>query len=154
MDILTINNLIVAFETSQGEMTAVKGVSLSLAKGETLALVGESGCGKTVLCKSMLKILCERGRIKEGEILLSGQDLVPLEEKEMVPCRGRDVAMIFQDPMSSLDPTMPVGRQIAEAAAGRTDDPKARALELMRLVEIDHPRQRYEQMPVQGKAFF
>lgn len=147
MDILTINNLIVAFETPQGELTAVKGVSLSLAKGETLALVGESGCGKTVLCKSMLKILCERGRIKEGEILLSGQDLVPLEEKEMVPCRGRDVAMIFQDPMSSLDPTMPVGRQIAEAAAGRTDDPKARALELMRLVEIDHPRQRYEQMP-------
>lgn len=147
MDILTINNLIVAFETSQGELTAVKGVSLSLAQGETLALVGESGCGKTVLCKSMLKILCERGRIKEGEILLSGQDLVPLGEKEMVPCRGREVAMVFQDPMSSLDPTMPVGRQIAEAAAGRADDPKARSLELMRLVEIDHPEERYEQMP-------
>ncbi|MCQ4636744.1 ABC transporter ATP-binding protein [Anaerovorax odorimutans] len=147
MDILTINNLIVAFETPQGELTAVKGVSLSLAQGETLALVGESGCGKTVLCKSMLKILCERGRIKEGEILLSGQDLVPFGEKEMVPYRGRDVAMIFQDPMSSLDPTMSVGRQIAEAAEGRAEDPKARALELMRLVEIDHPQQRYDQMP-------
>ena len=111
---LTINDLIVAFETETGELTAVKGVSLSLAPGETLALVGESGCGKTVLCKSMLKILCERGNIKQGEILLEGKDLVPLQEKEMIPYRGSEIAMVFQDPMTSLDPTMPVGRQIAE----------------------------------------
>ena len=111
---LTINDLIVAFETETGELTAVKGVSLSLAPGETLALVGESGCGKTVLCKSMLKILCERGNIKQGEILLEGKDLVPLHEKEMIPYRGSEIAMVFQDPMTSLDPTMPVGRQIAE----------------------------------------
>lgn len=145
MNLLDINNLIVAFETDQGELTAVKGVSLELGQGETLALVGESGCGKTVLCKSMLKILCERGTIKEGQILLHGQDLVPFGEKEMVPYRGSEVAMIFQDPMTSLDPTMSVGKQIAEMVKGC--EPKARALELMKLVEIDHPEQRYHQMP-------
>lgn len=187
---LTINDLIVAFETETGELTAVKGVSLSLAPGETLALVGESGCGKTVLCKSMLKILCERGNIKQGEILLEGKDLVPLQESEMIPYRGSEIAMVFQDPMTSLDPTMPVGRQIAEViemaglrkvkaeeeevglngpagckrcmlgaanamSAGREEaDRKAireaarqQAIELMRLVEIDNPELRYDQMP-------
>ncbi len=189
---LTINDLIVAFETDAGELTAVKGVSLSLAPEETLALVGESGCGKTVLCKSMLKILCERGNIKQGEILLEGKDLVPLHEKEMIPYRGSEIAMVFQDPMTSLDPTMSVGRQIAEvielaqlreaaeiepqgpagckrcmlgasaALASAADETaqqtdrkaireKARreAIELMRLVEIDEPELRYDQMPHQ-----
>ncbi len=187
---LTINDLIVAFETETGELTAVKGVSLSLAPGETLALVGESGCGKTVLCKSMLKILCERGNIKQGEILLEGKDLVPLQEKEMIPYRGSEIAMVFQDPMTSLDPTMPVGRQIAEVIemvelrkADRTsvqefngpkgcsrcvlgaglsvaeetrpdndrkairEEAREQAIELMRLVEIDNPELRYNQMP-------
>lgn len=187
---LTINDLIVAFETETGELTAVKGVSLSLAPGETLALVGESGCGKTVLCKSMLKILCARGNIKQGEILLEGKDLVPLQEKDMIPYRGSEIAMVFQDPMTSLDPTMPVGRQIAEvvemtelrkagrASAQKFNGPKGcsrcvlgaglsvaeetspaidnkairasarqQAIELMRLVEIDNPELRYDQMP-------
>ena len=143
--LLSINNLVVAFETDQGELAAVKGVSLSLDPGETLALVGESGCGKTVLCKSMLKILCEKGKIKEGEILLEQQDLVPLREEEIQRCRGSQVAMIFQDPMTSLDPTMPVGRQIAEIIKG--PDARQQALDLMRQVEIDHPEERYYQMP-------
>lgn len=154
---LTINDLVVAFETEAGELTAVKGVSLSLEQGETLALVGESGCGKTVLCKSMLKILCERGNIKQGEILLEGTDLVPLHEEEMIPYRGSGIAMVFQDPMTSLDPTMPVGEQIAEMIqkadardAGDAVNAKPvreRAVELMRQVEIDNPEQRYSQMP-------
>ena len=175
---LTINDLIVAFETDTGELTAVKGVSLSLEPGETLALVGESGCGKTVLCKSMLKILCEKGNIKQGEILLEGQDLVPLQESEMIPYRGSGIAMVFQDPMTSLDPTMSVGDQIAEmieirelqqakavevearaehtagaeisGATGRKEIREAarsEAIELMRLVEIDDPELRYDQMP-------
>ena len=110
---LKINDLIVAFKTENGELTAVKGVSLDVAAGETLALVGESGCGKTVLCKSMLKILCERGNIKQGEILLEERNLVPLTEEEMIHHRGSGIAMVFQDPMTSLDPTMPVGEQIA-----------------------------------------
>lgn len=143
--LLDINNLVVAFETEQGELTAVKGVSLSLETGEALALVGESGCGKTVLCKSMLKILCEKGNIKEGEILLEQQDLVPLEERNIQGYRGSQVAMIFQDPMTSLDPTMPVGKQIAEIIKG--PDARNRALELMRQVEIDNPEERYCQMP-------
>ncbi len=186
---LRINDLIVAFETERGELTAVKGVSLTVESGETLALVGESGCGKTVLCKSMLKILCERGNIKQGQILLEGEDLVPMQEAEMIPYRGSEIAMVFQDPMTSLDPTMPVGEQIAEMAelaelrkfgepelqgpagckrcvlgaglavadTSRSDDEsdrkqikaKARekALDLMRLVEIDQPELRYGQMP-------
>lgn len=143
--LLTINNLVVAFETEQGELVAVKGVSLSLSPGETLALVGESGCGKTVLCKSMLKILCEKGKLKEGEILLEGRDLVPLGEKEIQGYRGSQVAMIFQDPMTSLDPTMPVGKQIAEVIKG--PDARSQALELMHQVEIDNPEERYYQMP-------
>lgn len=143
--LLTIHNLVVAFETDQGELTAVKGVSLSLAPGETLALVGESGCGKTVLCKSMLNILCEKGNIKEGEILLDGRDLASLGEKEIQPYRGREIAMIFQDPMTSLDPTMPVGKQIAEMITG--PNAHAQAVELMRQVEIDNPEERYYQMP-------
>ncbi len=142
---LTINDLVVAFESEQGELTAVKGVSLSLAQGETLALVGESGCGKTVLCKSMLKILCERGNIKQGEILLEGTDLVPLHEEEMIPYRGSEIAMVFQDPMTSLDPTMPVGLQIAEMIDSA--DARKQAIELMRQVEIDEPELRYGQMP-------
>lgn len=143
--LLTINDLTVAFETPHGELTAVKGVSLSLAPGETLALVGESGCGKTVLCKSMLKILCEKGSVKKGEILLDGQDLVPLGEEEMIPCRGKEIAMVFQDPMTSLDPTMSVGKQIAEMISG--PDAREQAVQLMRQVEIDHPEKRYDQMP-------
>lgn len=142
---LTINDLIVAFETEQGELTAVKGVSLELAEGETLALVGESGCGKTVLCKSMLKILCEKGNIKQGEILLEGKNLVPLQEEEMIAYRGSEIAMVFQDPMTSLNPTMTVGNQIAEMI--EAPDAKQQAIELMRLVEIPDPELRYNQMP-------
>ena len=148
---LIINDLVVAFETEIGELTAIKGVSLSLKPGETLALVGESGCGKTVLCKSILKTLCEKGKIRKGKILLDGKDLVPLSEKEMVAYRGSEVSMVFQDPMTSLDPTMSVGNQIAEVIQMSTsrDDARQQAIELMRLVEIDQPEIRYDQMPHQ-----
>lgn len=149
--VLRINNLIVGFETEQGQLTAVKGVSLKLNRGETLALVGESGCGKTVLCKSMLKILCDKGRIEQGEILLEGIDLVPIGERELAQYRGSDIAMIFQDPMTSLDPTQAVGKQIAEVfmVHGKCskEQAKEKAIELMRLVEIDRAEQRYNQMP-------
>lgn len=152
-NLLEINNLIVSFENPGGELTAVKGVSLSLAEGETLALVGESGCGKTVLCKSMLKILCSRGRIRRGEILLSKKDLVPISDKEMRNHRGDDVAMVFQDPMTSLDPAFSVGEQIAEVLRihkGFTkEDAKTRAIELMELVQIDDAAERYGQRPYQ-----
>lgn len=152
-DLLAINNLIVSFETPQGELTAVKGVSLKLGEGETLALVGESGCGKTVLCKSMLKILCERGRIRDGEILLRGKDLIPVTETEMQQYRGGGVAMVFQDPMTSLDPAFSVGEQIAEVLRIHKNlskaEAKQRAIELMEAVKIDSAEARYNQRPYQ-----
>ncbi|MBR2620458.1 MAG: ABC transporter ATP-binding protein [Firmicutes bacterium] len=152
-ELLKINNLIVSFENPAGELTAVKGVSLSLDKGETLALVGESGCGKTVLCKSMLKILCDKGRIRQGEILLADSDLVPLTEEEMQARRGGEISMIFQDPMTSLDPAFCVGDQIAEVLRIHKgmdkDAAKTRAIELMELVQIPDAGKRYGQRPYQ-----
>ena len=152
-ELLKINNLIVSFENPNGELTAVKGVSLHLDKGETLALVGESGCGKTVLCKSMLKILCDKGRIRQGEIMLGEENLILLTEEEMQARRGGEISMIFQDPMTSLDPAFSVGEQIAEvlrihkgldkAAA------KAQAIRLMELVQIPDADKRYDQRPYQ-----
>lgn len=152
-ELLKINNLIVSFENPNGELTAVKGVSLHLDKGETLALVGESGCGKTVLCKSMLKILCDKGRIRQGEIMLGEENLIPLTEEEMQARRGGEISMIFQDPMTNLDPAFSVGEQIAEvlrihkvldkAAA------KAQAIRLMELVQITDADKRYDQRPYQ-----
>ncbi|MDO4544680.1 MAG: ABC transporter ATP-binding protein, partial [Bacillota bacterium] len=151
--LLKIDNLIVSFINTYGEMTAVKGVSLHLDANETLALVGESGCGKTVLCKSMLKILCDKGRIKEGEILLEGKDLVPVAEKDMTAYRGGAIAMVFQDPMTSLDPAFSVGSQIAEVLKVHrglsTAEAKQRAIQLMELVQIPDAEQRYGQRPYQ-----
>ena len=152
-ELLKINNLIVGFENPQGELTAVKGVSLALDKGETLALVGESGCGKTVLCKSMLKILCEKGRIRQGEILLEGKNLIPVTEREMTALRGGDIAMVFQDPMTSLDPAFSVGEQIAEVLRIHKklskEDAKAQAIKLMEMVKIPDAELRYDQRPYQ-----
>ncbi len=152
-ELLKINNLIVSFENPAGELTAVKGVSLSLDKGETLALVGESGCGKTVLCKSMLKILCDKGRIRQGEILLADSDLVPLTEEEMQARRGGEISMIFQDPMTSLDPAFCVGDQIAEVLRIHKDmdkeAAKAQAIRLMEMVQIPDAGKRYGQRPYQ-----
>jgi len=151
--LLKINNLIVSFENPAGELTAVKGVSLSLDAGETLALVGESGCGKTVLCKSMLKILCDKGRIRQGEILLADSDLVPLTEEEMQARRGGEISMIFQDPMTSLDPAFCVGDQIAEVLRIHKgmdkDAAKAQAIRLMEMVQIPDAGKRYGQRPYQ-----
>ena len=150
---LTINNLTVSFETPGGKLTAVKDVSLHLAGGETLALVGESGCGKTVLCKSMLKILCSRGRIEKGKILLDGEDLTAASERQMQSYRGGSIAMVFQDPMLSLDPAFSVGEQIAEVLKVHggisAKAAKARAVELMDMVRIPDAQKRYSQRPYQ-----
>lgn len=152
-NLLEINNLIVSFENPSGELAAVKGVSLSLNAHETLALVGESGCGKTVLCKSMLKILCGSGRIRQGEILLRGKDLTLAGEAQMQRCRGGEIAMVFQDPMTSLDPAFSVGAQIAEVLRIHKglskSDAKRRALELMQMVQIPQADKRYDQRPGQ-----
>ena len=114
-NILEVRNLSVSFESPKGEVQAVRDVSFSLKKGEVLAVVGESGCGKSVLCKSIMKLLPKSARIKEGTILLKGTDITRYKERDMQKIRGKFFSMIFQDPMTSLNPTMKIGQQIAEA---------------------------------------
>ncbi|HFL2571004.1 TPA: ABC transporter ATP-binding protein [Clostridioides difficile] len=149
--LLEVNNLSVSFKVEEGEVQAVRNVSFNLKKGETLAIVGESGCGKSVLCKSLMRILPYNGYIKNGEVLLKSSDLVKKSEKEMEDIRGKNISMIFQDPMTSLNPTISIGKQIAEAVTIHQgiskSEAKKRAIELIELVGIDNPEKRFKQFP-------
>ena len=166
-ELLKIDNLTVAFrdrrtgseplhEGGDG-IVAVRGVDLEIGRGETLALAGESGCGKTVLCKSMLGFLCARGAVEGGSIEYMNSDLAHMTEKQLVKYRGGQIAMIPQDPMTSLDPMVSVGGQIAEAvrlsekssAQGAGRSPKEVALALMRRVGIEDAEDRYDHRPYQ-----
>lgn len=151
-DLLEVNNLSVSFDTPQGEVQAVRNVSLSLRSGEVLAIVGESGCGKTALCRSILKLLPANGRIRGGTILAEGRDITAWGEGEMRKLRGSLFSMVFQDPLTALNPTLTIGEQIAEAV--RVHRPsltrqaaRRRAEELMALVGIPHPEARYGAYP-------
>ena len=115
MNLLEVRHLQTHFATPRGEIRAVDDVSFALRQGETLSLVGESGCGKSVTALSVLRLIAPPGRIAGGEILFEGRDLLALPEREMRAIRGDDIAMIFQDPMTSLNPVFTVGEQIAEA---------------------------------------
>ena len=107
--VLEVNDLHVSFYIAAGEVQAVRGVDFHLNKGETLAIVGESGSGKSVTTKAITKLFQkDTGRIKKGEILFLGEDLAQKSEKELIQLRGRDISMIFQDPMTSLNPTMKI----------------------------------------------
>ena len=110
--ILKIENLKTSFMTSNGEVQAVRGVSLTVGKGEILGIVGESGSGKSVTAMSVLRLLSDTARIKEGTITFKGQDLIQMPKKELRGIRGEKISMIFQDPMSSLNPLIPVGIQV------------------------------------------
>ena len=150
--LLEIKNLSVSFDSASGEVQAVRDVSFSLNKGEVLAIVGESGCGKSVLCKSIMKLLPASARIKSGSILLQGQDITNYKEIQMQKIRGRVFSMIFQDPMTSLNPTIKIGQQIAEAIVVHNRNmPKQqvyqRVIELMELVGIERPQERYHLYP-------
>lgn len=151
--LLQVKNLCVNFKTFGGEVQAVRGVTFDLHKGETLAIVGESGSGKSVACKSIVRILSSNGFIKNGEILFEGKDLTKLQEKEMEHIRGKDIAMIFQDPMTSLNPTMTIGKQISEGIIKHQglskEEAKAKAIELIDLVGITFPEKRFKQYPHQ-----
>src|ERR687886_2351449 len=138
-NILEVRDLQVSFRTYAGEVQAVRGVSFDLRRGETLAIVGESGSGKSVTAKSIMRLLPEANSfIKGGEILFEEQDLLKLSERRMQEIRGPKKAMVFQDPMTSLDPTMRVGRQITESLRKHLGMPrgeaKERAVELLNLV--------------------
>ena len=142
-ELLELKNLCVSFDTPQGRVEAVRGVDLTLHKGEVLAIVGESGCGKSALLKAIMRLLPRTASIS-GEILVNGTDLAPYREKELQKLRGRLFSMVFQDPMTALNPSMSIGAQIAEAIV--VHEPKisraelrARVLELLELVGIDQP---------------
>ena len=152
--LLEVRNLSVSIDSPAGEVQAVRDVSFSLRKGEVLAIVGESGCGKSVLCKSIMKLLPSSARIKNGSIRIHGQDITGYREKEMQKLRGNVFSMIFQDPMTSLNPTIKTGKQIAEAIRihNRTltkEQINQKVLNLMELVGISHPKERYHQYPWQ-----
>ena len=151
--ILEVKDLSVSFNTYAGEVKAVRGVSFELNRGETLAFVGESGCGKTVTAKSILRLLKPPfAVIKEGsKITCDGKDVLSLNKKELCEFRGDEVSMIFQDPMTSLNPTMTVGKQIMESLRihRHLDKKQAReeAIKMLKMVNIPSPEKRIDSYP-------
>ncbi|MCI9488539.1 ABC transporter ATP-binding protein [Lachnospiraceae bacterium 48-42] len=151
--ILEVENLNVSFNTYAGEVKAVRGVSFELSRGETLAFVGESGCGKTVTAKSILRLLKPPFAVikPESKIVCNGKDVLKMNKKELCEFRGDEVGMIFQDPMTSLNPTMTVGKQIMESLMihKKLDKKAAReeAIKMLKLVNIPSPEKRIDNYP-------
>ena len=154
MALLEIRGLKTHFRTDDGWLHAVDGVDLTLDTGETLGVVGESGCGKSVTAKTVLKLIdMPPGRIAAGEVLWQGRDLVPLGPKEMRSIRAKEIAIIFQEPMTSLNPVFTIGEQIAESlrlheGLGKKDA-LDRAVEMLRRVHIPTPERRIREYPHQ-----
>ena len=151
--ILDVQNLKIDFHTYAGEVKAIRDVSFHLDRGETLAIVGESGSGKSVTTKSLMGLLAKNAKVKGGRVMFHGDDILQYSEKKMQTIRGKDIAMIFQDPMTSLDPTMKIGRQIAEPLMKHKHVDKKKALEqaveMLRLVGIVNPEERVNDYPHQ-----
>ena len=149
--ILDVRDLHTSFFTDSGEVRAVNGVSFQLKEGKTLGIVGESGSGKSVTAYSIMQILAETGRITSGEILYKGNDITKYDKKQMQGFRGKCCSIIFQDPMTSLNPVYTVGNQITEAIRLHTDtkrrDAREKAVELLRLVGVNEPERRIKQYP-------
>ncbi|HLR10555.1 MAG TPA: ABC transporter ATP-binding protein [Sporosarcina sp.] len=150
--VLEVNNLSVSFHTYGGEVQAVRDVNFDVHEGETLAIVGESGSGKSVTVQSIMQLIAmPPGELKSGEVLLEGEDLTKKSDKQMEAIRGKEMGMIFQDPMTSLNPTMRVGRQITEGLIKHQNmsknEAKKRGIELLKLVGIPNPERRIKQFP-------
>jgi oligopeptide transport system ATP-binding protein len=149
--ILQINQLKTSFFTSSGEVAAVRGVSFELQQGEILGIVGESGCGKSVTVKSIMNIIKPPGRVVDGEILFKGENLLTISKRRIREIKGNDIAMIFQDPMTSLNPVLTIGSQLMETMKAHTKLTKAereqRATDLLRAVQINSPETRLKQYP-------
>jgi oligopeptide transport system ATP-binding protein len=150
--VLDVNNLQVSFDTYAGEVKAVRGVTFHVNEGEVLAIVGESGCGKSVTAQTIMKLNpMPPARIVTGTIDLAGHDIVAATEKEMQSIRGKEVSMIFQDPMTCMNPTMQVGKQIVEAIKLHrklsNEEAKAEAIRCLKQVNIPNPEERAKQYP-------
>ena len=150
--ILKVEDLKTSFMTSSGEVQAVRGVSFEVHKGEILGIVGESGSGKSVTSMSILRLLADTARIKNGKIEFEGTDLTKVSDKQMREIRGQKIAMVFQDPMSSLNPLIPVGKQVAEMIhvhhpEMKRDELQAATLELFREVRIPEAEKRLKSYP-------
>ncbi|MFQ5717500.1 MAG: ATP-binding cassette domain-containing protein, partial [Nitrospinales bacterium] len=151
---LEVKNLRVAFSTPDGELTAVNGISYNLWRGETLAIVGESGCGKTAGVLAVLRLIPEPpGKVSGGEIRFDGRNILALSPKELRAVRGNEIAMIFQDPMTSLNPVFTIGSQIVETLLKHTamsySQAREKAIDLLRQVEIPLPEQKVDAYPHQ-----
>jgi oligopeptide transport system ATP-binding protein len=150
-NILSVQNLHTSFHTDKGEVKAVNGVTFNLEKGKILGIVGESGSGKSVTAYSIMRILEKNGRITEGKILYKGQDIAEFSEKQMREFRGKCCSIIFQDPMTSLNPVFTVGNQLKEAIELHTDrkgkEAETRAIEMLTLVGVNEPEKRVKQYP-------
>lgn len=152
--LLEVKDLHVTFSTYGGTVKAVRGVYFHLNKGETLAIVGESGCGKSVTSQAIMRLIPEPpGKIIKGEVIFKGKDLASYTEKQMRSIRGVDISMIFQDPMTALNPTLTIGTQLMEGLrehqAVSAEEAKIKALEMMHLVGIPNPKERLKQYPHQ-----
>lgn len=151
MNMIEVKNLFVTFKTKRHAIRAVRDLSFTIAEGETVGIVGESGCGKSTVAKSLLKLLPASCQL-EGEILFQGQNLVELSEKQMQKVRGKEIGMIFQDPMTSLNPTMKIGKQVAEGYARHHPDVSSKealayAESLLELVGIPQAKERIDAYP-------
>ncbi len=150
-NLLDVRGLKTSFNTKFGEVQAVRGVSFQLTKGEVVGVVGESGCGKSITMMSIMRLLDKNGIIKDGRIFFEGKDISKITEKEMSKIRGNDIAMIFQDPMTSLNPLITIGNQIIEPLIIHEKLSKKEAfkkgVELLRLVNIPNPEKRMKQYP-------
>src|SRR5438105_8168246 len=144
--LLSVENLRVQFWTSRGTVYAVNGVAFSVARGETLGIVGESGCGKSVTALALLGILPRAGRVSAGSARFEDRDLLRFSDRELRRIRGREIAMVFQDPMTSLNPVLTIGRQIRESLETHFDhdrkEAETRAAELLDQVGIPSPKVR------------
>src|SRR5699024_9271466 len=153
-NILEVNDLHVTFSTYGGTVKAVRGVNFYLKKGETLAIVGESGCGKSVTSNAIMRLIPDPpGKITGGRILFKGKDLTKLSDKDMRSSRGVNISIIFQDPITALNPTLTIGTQLIEGVMQHQKLSKEaatkKALEMMNLVGIPSPEERLKQYPHQ-----
>ena len=149
--VLEVSDLHTTFKTDNGDVSAVNGVSFKLEPGKTLGIVGESGSGKSVTAYSIMQILAENGAITGGSVKYKGEDITKLNKKKMADFRGKCCSIIFQDPMTSLNPVFTVGYQLEEAVLLHTDrtkkEAKERAIEMLTLVGVNEPEKRVNQYP-------